>query len=415
MAREIDSDSVEKDSLNSIYGSRIGYIQSLSLLLNAGLMVYAHVGLSAVIVANQERIQDSQQSSGGNSVCKERDFDKWLSGGAQNKSDDTQFCSIDFVNPETGRTGCLLNTKCQQECFNNAIGYSDTCATCFAAVPRCNFDTGCSLECSVDRTSATCLACNAPCDDAFYNCTGFERLQKCNRADQNKWLLGGGAQSKSNDTNFCSQEYANPVTGRVGGCSLNQECHEQCFADAIGYSEPCATCFAEVPICISLIDCDSLCAGDPTATECLECLAPCDEAFYNCTGLQIVDSSGSILNSNTGSVSSAIARSSTGSDSNDAVCQRQRQGVDLEDVKEYFVVYEIMFFRAVHTAWNSDARLLAVIVVVFSGAWPYIKNLILMLAWYLPLTNKRRSWVLKWLRRLGKYTLVDIYVRNGMR
>jgi hypothetical protein len=63
-------------------------------------------------------------------------------------------------------------------------------------------------------------------------------------------------------------------------------------------------------------------------------------------------------------------------------------------------------------AWKNDARLLAVIVVAFSLVWPYTKNVILMFAWYWPMTEHSRTQILLWLRRLGKYTLIDVYVRS---
>jgi hypothetical protein len=54
--------------------------------------------------------------------------------------------------------------------------------------------------------------------------------------------------------------------------------------------------------------------------------------------------------------------------------------------------------------------LLAVVVVAFSIVWPYTKNIILLLAWYWPMTERTRTQILLWLRRLGKYALVDVYV-----
>ena len=48
-------------------------------------------------------------------------------------------------------------------------------------------------------------------------------------------------------------------------------------------------------------------------------------------------------------------------------------------------------------------------MVVFSGIWPYAKNLILVYSWYAPLTVEKRTSVLTWLLRLSKYTLVDVF------
>ena len=282
-------------SLNSIYGSKLGLLQSLSLLFNTAVMIYAHFGLSAIIISNQERIQDSvsnaepilPQNSTADIIgsCVERDMDIWDAGGDRNKSTDTEFCTRGYRNPDTGRQ-CLLSTDCTKRCFEEVIGYTEPCASCFAQVPFCNFAEGCAPLCNIDPFGAECTACNAPCDAAFENCSGL--------------VLWEG------ELNITGDNY----TGLAG----------------------------------------------------------------------------------------------------DNVCARQQDGVELSNITEYFRVYEILFFDAIHTAWFNNAKLLAVIVVTFSGIWPYAKNLLLMLAWYLPLRTGQRSRLLRWLRRLGKYTLVDIYV-----
>ena len=56
---------------------------------------------------------------------------------------------------------------------------------------------------------------------------------------------------------------------------------------------------------------------------------------------------------------------------------------------------------------------LALLVAFFSGAWPYIKLLSMILMWFTPsaaVTLFRRGWVLKWLDILGKWSLIDAYV-----
>lgn len=72
-------------------------------------------------------------------------------------------------------------------------------------------------------------------------------------------------------------------------------------------------------------------------------------------------------------------------------------------------MYDLTFVDSVRRAWNGDVKLLAFIVVIFSGIWPYAKNIILIIAWYLPMTARQRTWVLLWLKRLSKYTLVDVF------
>ena len=105
-------------------------------------------------------------------------------------------------------------------------------------------------------------------------------------------------------------------------------------------------------------------------------------------------------------------------------------------------VYNVTFVKSIDDAWNGDARLLAVIIVVFSGIWPCgfdagsprrsrsrfscppshpflrlstdLKNVILVIIWYLPATRNTQSATLLWLSRLSKYTLVDVFAVVGI-
>jgi hypothetical protein len=160
------------------------------------------------------------------------------------------------------------------------------------------------------------------------------------------------------------------------------------------------------------LGCGYICQEDFRSEECITCLEPCNQVFDTCSGLErpAVTYPGEDEGSNGTTATSAPTTQSLAQETNAETCARQQEGVDAESVDEYYIAYELQFFSAIKTAWNSDAKLLAVIVVVFSGIWPYTKNVILALAWYLPLSVQRRDWVMMWLRRLGKYTLIDIYV-----
>lgn len=46
---------------------------------------------------------------------------------------------------------------------------------------------------------------------------------------------------------------------------------------------------------------------------------------------------------------------------------------DLEAVEEWYTVYDLTFIRSIKDAWTGDAKLLAFIIVIFSGIWPYLK------------------------------------------
>ena len=46
---------------------------------------------------------------------------------------------------------------------------------------------------------------------------------------------------------------------------------------------------------------------------------------------------------------------------------------ELQEIDEWYNVYDLTFVKSIQDAWNGDAKLLAVIIVLFSGIWPYLK------------------------------------------
>jgi len=288
-----DEKPADKSTMNVQFGNRMGMIQSISLILNAGLMLYAHLGLSATLVANQQRIGTAPGVTNTNtSVCSPADNLLWEGGRDVNKSIDSNFCARNHMFQD--RAGCFLDFDCNADCFVKAHGFTPECAECFASIPQCSFDAGCTQFCIADGENVECEECSRPCNDVFYECSGLR--------------------------------------------------------------EPLRT-------------------GTSNTSSSLEDDRP------SLVGL-----------------------------SNKEVCNAQQEGVDLKSTTQFFDSYEVLFFESIRVSWNNDARLVAVIIVLFSGIWPYAKNIILMLVWYMPMTAQGRLSALKWLRRLGKYTLVDVYV-----
>lgn len=87
---------------------------------------------------------------------------------------------------------------------------------------------------------------------------------------------------------------------------------------------------------------------------------------------------------------------------------------DVQAIETWYTVYELTFIHSIKDAWNGDAKLLAVIIVLFSGIWPYLKKVIIVIIWYVPMTVERQSATLLWLSRLSKYTLVDVFAVIGI-
>jgi hypothetical protein len=69
--------------------------------------------------------------------------------------------------------------------------------------------------------------------------------------------------------------------------------------------------------------------------------------------------------------------------------------------------------NSIRSMWHAQVYPLALLILLFSGIWPYVKNVMLLACWTLPLNYmsfKQRKKVLHWLDFLGKWSLVDAYV-----
>jgi hypothetical protein len=177
---------VKKWALASKYKSSTGIYQSLSLILNAGLMIYAHVGLSAVFVSNQQNIGNAvataQQTDGSTAgqndtsttttACTAGDQARWTSvigpdglTGANNKTYESSFCSTRYINPDT-QGQCLVDAPCISKCFTTLFNYTESCADCFAAIPLCSLVDSCFV-CSGSPQSPECYNCTLRCVRVF--------------------------------------------------------------------------------------------------------------------------------------------------------------------------------------------------------------------------------------------------------
>jgi hypothetical protein len=83
---------------------------------------------------------------------------------------------------------------------------------------------------------------------------------------------------------------------------------------------------------------------------------------------------------------------------------------------QYFDVQGFFEFSMVNSTiemWEAGAHSLAILIVIFSGLWPYSKQLTILGIWFLPtsrLTSERRGQILHWLDVLGKWSMVDVFV-----
>ncbi|KAL7428836.1 hypothetical protein ACHAXM_001427 [Skeletonema potamos] len=75
--------------------------------------------------------------------------------------------------------------------------------------------------------------------------------------------------------------------------------------------------------------------------------------------------------------------------------------------------FEFSMVKSTIEMWNAGARALAILIVIFSGVWPYTKQIITLILWFLPTTrvsSKRRGKILRLLDVLGKWSMIDVFV-----
>jgi hypothetical protein len=80
------------------------------------------------------------------------------------------------------------------------------------------------------------------------------------------------------------------------------------------------------------------------------------------------------------------------------------------DVERLFV---FSMAESIKDMWDAGAKELAIFILLVSGVWPYMKQLSVLVLWFLPpklVSVSRRESLFVWLDRLGKWSFVDIFV-----
>jgi hypothetical protein len=75
--------------------------------------------------------------------------------------------------------------------------------------------------------------------------------------------------------------------------------------------------------------------------------------------------------------------------------------------------FEFSMAKSTVDIWNAGGKALAVMILIFSGIWPYTKQLITLALWFLSPSSvsiSRRGSTLLWLDWLAKWSMVDIFV-----
>jgi len=200
----------------------------------------------------------------------------------------------------------------------------------------------------------------------------------------------------------------------LAGCTIGNECTGEnstctarCIGEELGFSQPCAMCFAQVASC-AMQNCALPCM-QKDKNKCASCLGnKCMKDFDQCSGLSMEDALASLQQTGpkTDQPISPSQPSPSSSESPD---------LDVDDVEPLTcgslkVMYEVQFVDAVRKAARNGATGLAVLMALASGVWPYVKIILILILWRQPLSLRAQNRILSILTRLGKWSFVDVFV-----
>lgn len=83
--------------------------------------------------------------------------------------------------------------------------------------------------------------------------------------------------------------------------------------------------------------------------------------------------------------------------------------------EQEFVVndfYTFSVLRSTIEIWNAGGKELAILIMIFSGIWPYTKQLITLALWFLPpksVSISKRGNIFLWLDALTKWSIIDVF------
>merc|ERR1712038_2089646 len=90
--------------------------------------------------------------------------------------------------------------------------------------------------------------------------------------------------------------------------------------------------------------------------------------------------------------------------------------LEIELAGEYLRINQLFLFsmaESIMDMWEAGAKELAIMILLFSGIWPYTKQLAVSVLWFTPprlIPVGMRESIFIWLDRLGKWSFVDIFV-----
>jgi len=85
-------------------------------------------------------------------------------------------------------------------------------------------------------------------------------------------------------------------------------------------------------------------------------------------------------------------------------------GGDVINISNFF---EFSIAQSVLDIWRAGGKALAILIIIFSGVWPYTKQLVTLFLWFAPtgmVSISRRGSIFIWLDALAKWSMIDVFV-----
>jgi len=187
------------------------------------------------------------------------------------------------------------------------------------------------------------------------------------------------------------------------------EVFQQALGAEWGFSSECSSCMFEQYSCASSECLKYAIAalgseGCPTPgtlplTQCVQ--RNCMPVFIACSGLEPIAQEDYVYVD-----CPSVSPTPAGEEHQTEKCTKLSSSPDIE----MFTVFEVTFGNAISEAFNGGAYAIGVLILVASGIWPYLKNVLMLFTWFAPLSGVQRDKLLLWLSRLGRFSLVDVFV-----
>lgn len=195
--------------------------------------------------------------------------------------------------------GCAAETgdlvECSSACVITATRISDDCATCYAHLVSCSFES-CSTECETDPTAEECLTClsDEGCSESFLSCSGLEFNPGGDTPDAGVGPVVDLCQNDP-DSVIILDETINVIHKvlECGNNCSNEEnpltCLGSCIRQATGLTEECTSCYSTLIAC-TVENCSEPCR-EGFSNNCESCQEEqgCVIPYFDCSGNDVVD------------------------------------------------------------------------------------------------------------------------------